>query len=156
MTRGAGPVPVGAQGPGGPSPAVQTPERTQSARPQVSQSITMAGDASSVREARQLVANAMERLPTRLRDAVVLLAHEVVTNAVVHGGGWFFLELSSTEDRVRVEVTDTSGSVPRVFRTSQAREHGRGMAIVDALASEWGVDGNGTHKTVWFELSLSP
>ena len=31
---------------------------------------------------------------------------------------------------------------------------GRGMAIVDALASAWGTDQEPTHKIVWFELAL--
>lgn len=115
----------------------------------------MSGDADSIRDARLAVATALESVPTPLRDAVVLIAHELVTNAVVHGGGCFFLQLSANCDRVRVEVSDVSGTVPKVFGASEVRDHGRGMAIVDAIASEWGVEEGETHKTVWFEVALA-
>jgi hypothetical protein len=33
-------------------------------------------------------------------------------------------------------------------------EHGRGVLLVDALATRWGVDQRAGGKTVWFELDL--
>jgi hypothetical protein len=55
--------------------------------------------------------------------------------------------------RVRVEVTDARSAAPRLLGADGMREHGRGLAIVDALATRWGTEHLGTHKTVWFELS---
>jgi anti-sigma regulatory factor (Ser/Thr protein kinase) len=114
----------------------------------------MAGDASSVRDARQLVGEAMAGYAPDIRDAAILLAGEVVTNAVVHGGGWFLLQVEAFPDRLRVEVTDSTPGDPHVLRMTAEREHGRGMAIVDTLATDWGTDHQGTHKVVWFELGV--
>lgn len=116
--------------------------------------VRMAGDVGALRDARHLVADALGGVSEEMRDVAVLLAGEVVTNAVVHGGGWFMLEVEATEDRVRVEVTDADPAQPRVLRLSGEREHGRGMAIVDKVASVWGTDDGGTYKVVWFELMI--
>jgi anti-sigma regulatory factor (Ser/Thr protein kinase) len=114
----------------------------------------MAGDAASLRDARRMVADTLAGAAPDDVDLAVLLAGEVVTNAVVHGGGWFLLEVESGAGRIRVEVTDASSAAPRVLRPSGTREHGRGMSIVDHLASSWGTEHLGTHKVVWFEMPL--
>lgn len=84
------------------------------------------------------------------------MAGEVVPNAVIHGGGGFFLEVEVHAGRVRVAVTDANPATPVVLRPSLSRDHGRGMAIVDALASRWGTEHAGTRKVVWFELASGP
>lgn len=89
-----------------------------------------------------------------LRDMAVLLTDELVTNALVHGGGQFGLDVELDDDAIRVAVGDGSPDVPRALRPGAELEHGRGMAIVDALASAWGTDQFPTHKIVWFELTL--
>lgn len=116
--------------------------------------VHMAGDVESLRDARRLVADALSGSPEYVRDAAVLLAGEVVTNAVVHGGGWFLLQVDVDPERVRVEVTDSTAGQPRVLTLTGDREHGRGMAIVDAIATAWGTVQLGTHKSVWFELAV--
>lgn len=88
------------------------------------------------------------------RDVAVLLTDELVTNALVHGGGRFSLTVQMDEAVLRVSVADRSLEVPRVLRPSGDREHGRGMAIIDALATAWGTDQQPDQKTVWFELAL--
>lgn len=115
--------------------------------------LRMAGDASSLRDARHMVADTLHGAPDELRDAAVLLAGELLTNAVVHGGGWFLLQVDAAQDAVYVEVSDSTGGRPMVLHPSSDREHGRGMAIVDAMASAWGTKERGTHKVVWFELA---
>ncbi len=107
-----------------------------------------------MRAARQLVGEAISDSPSDLRDAAVLVAGELVTNAVVHGGGWFLLQIDATRERLRVEVTDPLAAQPRLLELTGDREHGRGIAIVDALATKWGADHLGSHKVVWFEICL--
>lgn len=116
--------------------------------------LRMAGDAASLRSARHMVGDALAGAAADVRDAAVLLAGEILTNAVVHGGGWFLLQVDTAQDRVYVEVVDSAGGEPTVLHPSSDREHGRGMAIVDAMASAWGSQQRGSHKVVWFELSL--
>lgn len=61
--------------------------------------------------------------------------------------------------RLRVEVHDAWGGVPRVRRVEPDAESGRGMVVVAGLAEDWGVaprHGSGAAgKAVWFELALS-
>lgn len=114
----------------------------------------MTGDAGSVRTARTVVRDLMAREPADVRDVAVLLTDELVTNALVHGGGRFCLDVEVRSDAVRVAVADRGAGEPRVLHPSGDREHGRGMAIVDALAASWGVDREHARKVVWFELPL--
>jgi anti-sigma regulatory factor (Ser/Thr protein kinase) len=80
-----------------------------------------------------------------------LLTSELVTNAVLHGRGQILMRAMLDPDRVRVEVVDEG----RGFRHHlQARDvgalRGRGLAIVDAESSRWGICEGSTR--VWFEL----
>jgi len=100
-----------------------------------------------------------------LREAVILLTSEVVTNAVVHAAGPAVLRLTRLADGVRLEVTDGSPAGPARRQHSQQATTGRGLRLLEDLADEWGwqptVVGptvgsqavNG--KTVWFESTTS-
>lgn len=101
-----------------------------------------------------MVADVLADAPADVTDAAVLLTGEILTNAVVHGGGWFLLHVDTDPDRIYVEVADSTPGCPMVLHPSSEREHGRGMAIVDAIASAWGTEQRGSHKAVWFELAL--
>ncbi|MGH9108733.1 MAG: ATP-binding protein [Acidimicrobiales bacterium] len=114
----------------------------------------LAGDARSIGMARSVVEDLLADRDPDVRDDAVLLTDELVTNALVHGGGRFSLAVDVGADTLRVEVGDRSPDVPRVLRPAGDREHGRGMAIVDALATTWGTDREEDRKVVWFELSL--
>jgi anti-sigma regulatory factor (Ser/Thr protein kinase) len=90
-----------------------------------------------------------------LHDAV-LLASELATNAVVHARSGFEVAVSTDDDRLRVEVSDADPGVPQVQWVPAGATSGRGLLIVETLATDWGVtplEGGG--KTVWFELSLA-
>jgi Histidine kinase-like ATPase domain len=114
----------------------------------------LSGGAASLRDARRLVAATLAEDAPELRDVATLLTGELVTNAILHGGGSFLLQVDADEDLLRVEVTDSSAGEPLLHQPSSDREHGRGMAIVDALATNWGSDRTGIHKVVWFEIRL--
>jgi len=116
----------------------------------------MAGDAQVLKTARSTIRSLMEDEVPEARDIAVLLTDEIVTNAVVHGGGHFTLTAEVGYHVLRVAVADASPIEPRVLVQNPAREHGRGMAIVEALATAWGTERGETGKTVWFELDLRP
>ncbi len=108
------------------------------------------------REARQLIRN---QLQTWSLDAVVddvlLLASEVVTNAVHHGRPQIELGLALGEGTVRVEVRDEAPGHPVRQAMSNDALRGRGIGIVASLATRWGVDPiPGDGKTVWFEVAV--
>ena len=109
--------------------------------------------------ARQFVVSALVQDPP-IREVARLLVSEVTTNAVRHtasgaAGGTFRVSYELRDDRLRVEVYDAGA------RTApQRRAHhlealgGRGLELVDALASRWGTLGGPDGRVVWFELDL--
>ncbi|HZF86963.1 ATP-binding protein [Streptomyces sp.] len=97
---------------------------------------------------------------TSASDAVVLIVAELSANAVVHGrvaGRDFALRLvhRPAAALVRVEVSDTHPALPVCLAPSADADGGRGLLLVGALASRWGVtERTGPGKTVWAEVDL--
>jgi anti-sigma regulatory factor (Ser/Thr protein kinase) len=89
------------------------------------------------------------------QDALVI-ASELVTNAVVHGTEPIVLEVSVLDHRLRLAVCDGDNgrSVVAVRDVSEGVTTGRGLKIVDALAHRWGVEGHRGGKSVWAELDV--
>ncbi|MCU1595331.1 MAG: ATP-binding region ATPase domain protein [Frankiales bacterium] len=88
-----------------------------------------------------------------MTDTAVLLTSEVVTNAVEHAGpGPVRLSADGRPDRVRVEVCDDSDVQPVVRPLDEEATSGRGLSMVAALATTWGVTARHPGKAVWFEL----
>lgn len=84
-------------------------------------------------------------------ETAKLLVSELVTNAVVHGRGAITLRAKLDDDRLLVEVIDEGRGFEQTVRQQDfASIGGRGLAIVDAEASRWGIHEGTTH--VWFEL----
>ena len=80
-----------------------------------------------------------------------LLTSELVANAVLHGHGRILLRGRINDDCVLVEVIDEGGGFePQVGRRDFRDLHGRGLLIVDAESSRWGIHEGANH--VWFEL----
>lgn len=92
-----------------------------------------------------------------LLDEALLLVTELVTNAVVHAGTEIELRVSAVGTTLRVEVVDRSpGSLTIVKQPpSETREGGRGVFLLDAVATEWGTRHFGSGKSVWFELGAA-
>ncbi|WP_433282237.1 SpoIIE family protein phosphatase [Pseudonocardia xinjiangensis] len=126
-------------------------------------------DARSAGRARRMLQEALRDLdvPTSengdggdLVDTVVLLASELCENAVLHAGTEFEVALTVTEDEVTVAVTDR-GAGPLELHLAQPRQrygraasHGRGLALVQRLATTWGTrhESDGRH-IIWFSVS---
>ncbi len=82
------------------------------------------------------------------------LLTEVVTNAVLHARTPLrvVLRYQPGSGRVRCEVTDLSPVMPRVRRHSLEATTGRGLRLLEQVASQWGTQADGKGKTVWFEV----
>jgi anti-sigma regulatory factor (Ser/Thr protein kinase) len=81
----------------------------------------------------------------------MLLTSELVTNAVLHGQGKITVRAGLDDDRLLVEVIDEGEGFERVVRQEDFNSlGGRGLKIVDAESSRWGIHEGTTH--VWFEL----
>jgi anti-sigma regulatory factor (Ser/Thr protein kinase) len=101
------------------------------------------------------VARTCEGLITgEVADVVALLTSELVTNAVVHASSWADVELIWTDGSLLVEVTDGNAekTVRRPERMPHNDETGRGLALVSALATVWGLREAPPRKTIWFTV----
>jgi len=87
-----------------------------------------------------------------LSDTAALLVSEVATNALVHGSGDVRVRAAVVDGRLRVEVVDDDPGLPRPRAAQAMDEGGRGLALLEALASTWGTDARPDGKSVWFEL----
>ncbi|MFF1420702.1 ATP-binding protein [Streptomyces sp. NPDC058280] len=92
-------------------------------------------------------------------DDVLLCVSELATNAVRHGvpvGGALLLKVDADDQRVRVECHDANRRRPRLRHPAADDQSGRGLLLVEAIASRWGVGERPFGKFVWFELDLKP
>jgi DNA-binding NarL/FixJ family response regulator len=87
-----------------------------------------------------------------LFDVVALLTSELVTNAILHAHSDIELSVSLTPNGIRIDVVDQSAGLPALRQASQDDTSGRGLSLVEALATAWGVDERPGGKSVWFEL----
>jgi two-component sensor histidine kinase len=86
-----------------------------------------------------------------------LLVSELVANAVAHGLPEVHLDVRMDGcSRIRVEVSDGSRALPELQPPTLERASGRGLQIVDAMASTWGAQLQPHGKVVWFELAATP
>jgi anti-sigma regulatory factor (Ser/Thr protein kinase) len=96
--------------------------------------------------------------PERIDD-VVLVASELVSNAVVHASDQAAKEgLDITwevqPDYVMITVVDTSPDLPHRRSTKSTDTRGRGLSIVAALALDWGVKRTSLGKQVWARVPI--
>ena len=101
------------------------------------------------------------RLPAEQLDSAVLATDELFANAVKHGSRGtddaVTVIVECTDHELRVTVADRSPDLPRHRTADIAAESGRGLAIVAALADDWGIappDSGETGKRVWFSLEI--
>ncbi|WP_046469406.1 ATP-binding protein [Allosalinactinospora lopnorensis] len=102
------------------------------------------GHPNSVREVRRFIADRLNTCP-RTNDAV-LLASELATNALQHtrSAKWsvgFHVTIEHTEGQtVRITIHDAGSheNTPHVTTPEPDGEHGRGLHLVNTLATKWG------------------
>jgi len=98
-------------------------------------------------------------------DDVLLLASELVTNAVRHSdsrdAGTVTVVAAALPGVIHVVVIDDgAATVPRVGGAEspefpvcdEESEGGRGLFLVEMLASAWGTYDDGSGRAVWFEV----
>jgi anti-sigma regulatory factor (Ser/Thr protein kinase) len=86
-------------------------------------------------------------------DLVLLLASELVTNAVLHGAAPRRMRfLSDGTAAFRLEVYDGGTGLPVLRPPPTGSQNGRGLQIVQGLTDRWGISPDGDGKTVWVEV----
>ena len=116
--------------------------------------LALAPDATGPRQARRFVEEVLDRWQCAGPfDALRLLVTEVVANAVVHAGSEVSVAVQVRPAAIRVVVRDGDSSVPAPRNAGPDELSGRGLGLVEAMASAWGVDPvPGGGKDVWFEV----
>jgi anti-sigma regulatory factor (Ser/Thr protein kinase) len=89
-----------------------------------------------------------------LADDVEIIVSELVTNAVLAGCVVMHVLLTLNPSCLRIDLRDDAPGWPTEVDASPTDDHGRGLAIVSALASRWGVRRLRDAKEVWAELDL--
>lgn len=130
---------------------VRVPERRVTS---TATSTDLPADVTAPTVGRRFVGAALDALGLGAHQEVAaLLTSEVVTNAILHGEAPVRISVESRSERVRIVVSDGSTTHPEVLPPSSHRPRGRGMYLVEALATAWGVEVHGSGKSVWFELA---
>lgn len=88
-----------------------------------------------------------------LVESAQLLISELVVNAVLHAESAVTVRLSLRPGVLRVEVADASPAPPQPRSVDPTAVTGRGLLIVETVASSWGVEPTDHGKAVWFELA---
>jgi anti-sigma regulatory factor (Ser/Thr protein kinase) len=117
--------------------------------------LILPADPSAPRRARALLHEAAEEweVGDELFQDAAMVVTELVANAVDHAGTPSTLTVGMDERGLRVAVRDTRlGPPPRPGPIDPAAARGRGLQMVEALATRWGVTPHPDGKTVWAVL----
>jgi anti-sigma regulatory factor (Ser/Thr protein kinase) len=116
-------------------------------------SLQIAGGPDAPSEARTALRRFHPELQPDLMQIVVLLASELVSNAVKHAkADLIAIRCQVLPQNIRVEVADEGpGFEPDPSKIDASQIGGWGLHLVDELSSRWGVaDDSGSR--VWFEI----
>ena len=119
--------------------------------------LDLAANPASVAQARAFVRGLLESWQLdALSDTTCLLTSELATNAVLHARTSYAVVVTRSREGVRVDVLDGSAVMPQHRHNTLSAATGRGVALVDRLAGDWGTtpsdELNGFVKGVWFTV----
>lgn len=118
------------------------------------------GDVSGVADARRFLRGALDGwgVDEEARDTAVLCLSELVTNAVIHADSGCAVRVLLEDDVLTVTVRDHGSphAVSPETADDVLRVHGRGLQVVDALATRWGSELDELGTTAWFVLEVQP
>ena len=108
-------------------------------------------------DAREAVRAGDGAVPAALKEDILLLVTELVTNAVLHAGVGpdqsLRVELTRWPRRIRVEVTHPGdGFRYDCVNLSPDTPGGWGLVLVDRIADRWGIISSTDGTCVWFDL----
>jgi anti-sigma regulatory factor (Ser/Thr protein kinase) len=120
--------------------------------------LELPAEPASVRQARSFVRRVLDSWELDgLADTAALLVSELATNVVLHARTPYAVVVARTRKGAVVDVLDLSGEPPQLRTHDPASATGRGLALVAALANEWGAtpatDLAGFAKGVRFTLA---
>ncbi|MEE1736508.1 SpoIIE family protein phosphatase [Streptomyces sp. BE147] len=137
----------------------RSPDVGSSLAPRLHQYIHQA-DPEGLSDARAIVRQALADWGmAELADDAELVTGELLVNVLLHteGGAVLTLEvLPEPVRRVRLSVQDRSSVWPRRRTPGETSTSGRGLLLLDAVATRWGIEPRGEGKAVWCEIGPDP
>ena len=120
-----------------------------------SASTTLPAETSSVPTARHWVESLLTGWgePAAGWTAACIIS-ELATNACIHARTGFTVTVAHTPDDVLLQVSDGSPAVPQPRSYGDRATTGRGLHLVEAMSSSWGVELRPDGKTIWARLTL--
>lgn len=108
-------------------------------------------DPRSAAQARRFVSRTLESWQLEhLEDPTMLLTSETVANAILHARSAVTVRLRTRNGGLLVDVEDGSPVRPRLRSFTDESATGRGLRLLQGMASEWGVEVAPAGKRVWF------
>ncbi|MFG2194161.1 SpoIIE family protein phosphatase [Streptomyces sp. NPDC048639] len=119
-------------------------------------------DPSAPAQARQMLRSTLTHWGLEpMCDAAVTAANELIANAVMHTEGDAMLTArllrlngDCSQEHLKIEVQDSSSTLPHRRTPSETSSGSRGLLIVEQLSQEWGAEPLGAGKRIWFKLSV--
>ncbi|MEV5410499.1 ATP-binding protein [Thermopolyspora sp. NPDC052614] len=118
--------------------------------------------ARNVTDARSYLTRLLSPGPADVLDTVLLLTTELITNSVRHAtnhlNGTITMAVLGIHDHLRIEVADEGSPTTPCLRpdADDLSDGGRGLHLVDLLATRWGFTRDTTGTTTWFEINCPP
>ncbi|MEU1434366.1 SpoIIE family protein phosphatase [Streptomyces sp. NPDC005786] len=113
-------------------------------------------DPEGLSDARTIVRQALtDWNMAELADDAELVTGELLVNVLLHteGGAVLTLEvLPEPVRRIRLSVQDRSSAWPRRRTPGETATSGRGLLLLDAVTTRWGIEPRGEGKAVWCEI----
>lgn len=132
---------------------------TGSAETVLLDSLTIPGRSEHVRAVRGFVARTLG--PGTDSTEAALLASELVANSMQHSdsgrdGGTVTVRLLAIPGGIRAEILDQGGATVPALRRPESglAERGRGLQLLDALATRWDYARDAAGTLTWFELAV--
>lgn len=121
-------------------------------------------ESAAISEARRWIAGLMRRweVGEERSSSAVLLASELLTNAVRHADSSATLTVAVADGTLELGVGDHDSRISFVERTKEeervwltdGRVGGRGLHLVATVADDWGIVRAADGKQVWFRLDV--
>lgn len=108
--------------------------------------------------ARRLIASELRHWghDEHLVDDAVLVLSELASNAVIHAGSPFTVSIQTRDSLLQIAVSDErpvlAGANDGLGLLVRAPH---GLAVIQALVAQWGVDDTPAGKTIWAELPIA-
>ena len=117
-------------------------------------SLTLPAELSSIGDARRFLRHSLAAWGVGDYDlGGPQVLTELATNAALHARSAYTVHLVLGPASLLVEVTDSSPALPQHRHYGPDATTGRGIALVQALSTAWGVESSPTGKTVWCRVA---